>query len=90
MKSSFSILALSLSSAFLAACAVDPATPAADGAKEAAAAPSDLICGREYMTGSNIAQTKCRTREQAEAERAAAERNLGRSTGGSNAKPGGG
>jgi hypothetical protein len=89
MKSSFSILALSLSSV-LVACAADPAAPVADATKEAAAAPSDLICGREYMTGSNIAQTKCRTREQAEAEKTAAERNLGRSTGGSNAKPGGG
>jgi len=29
------------------------------------------------MTGSNIAQTKRRTREQAEAKKAAAQRNLG-------------
>jgi hypothetical protein len=89
MKSSFSILALSLSSALLAACAVEPAAPAAAGATEAAAASSDLICGREYMTGSNIAQTKCRTREQAEAEKDAATRSLGRTTGGPNAKQGG-
>jgi hypothetical protein len=42
------------------------------------------------MTGSAIAQTKCRTPEQAEAENAAAERNLGRSTSGANDKQGGG
>ena len=90
MKSSFSILALTLSSALLAACAAEPAAPAAEATKDASAATSDLICGREYMTGSNIAQTKCRTREQAEAERATAERSLGRSTGGPNATQGGG
>ena len=88
MKSSFSILALSLSGALLAACAADPAAPTV--ATEASAEKSDMVCSREYATGSNIAVTKCRTTEQAEAEKAAAERNLGRSTGGPNAKQGGG
>jgi hypothetical protein len=49
-----------------------------------------MICGREYATGSNIAVTRCRTTEQAEAEKAAAAQSLGRSTGGPNAKQGGG
>jgi len=89
MRTSFSILALSLASVLVAACAADPATPPAATA-DAAAKPSDVVCGREYMTGSNIATTKCRTTEQAEVEKAAATRSLGRSTGGANAKQGGG
>lgn len=89
MKTSLSILACSLSSALLAACAADPATTSGT-TTEAAVAKSDVICSREYATGSNIAVTKCRTTEQAEAERAAAERGLGRATGGPNAKQGGG
>ena len=89
MKTSLSILALSLASALLAACAADPATPSGATA-ETAAAKSDLVCSREYATGSNIAVTKCRTTEQAEAEKAAAAQSLGRSSGGPNAKQGGG
>ena len=87
MKSSLSILVLSCSTALLGACAADQATPTAT---EAAARNSEMICGREYATGSNIAVTKCRTTEQAQAEKAAAERSLGGSSGGSNAKPAGG
>ena len=87
MKNSLAILALSLSSALLAACAAEPASGATT---EATAAKSDLICSREYATGSNIAVTKCRTTEQAEAEKAAAAQSLGRSSGGPNAKQGGG
>jgi hypothetical protein len=89
MKNSRSLLALCLLGALLAACAVEPATPGA-ATTEATAAKSDLICGREYATGSNIAVTKCRTTEQAEAEKAAAAQSLGRSSGGPNAKQGGG
>ena len=89
MKTSLSILAFSVSSALLAACAADPATPSG-AATETAAAKSDMVCSREYPTGSNIAVTKCRTTEQVDAQRAAAERRLGRSTGGPNAKQGGG
>lgn len=89
MKNSLSILALALSSALLAACAADPATPSS-ATTDAGTAKSDMVCSREYPTGSNIAVTKCRTTEQAEAEKAAATRSLGRSNGGPNAKQGGG
>jgi len=89
MKSSFSILALSLATALVAACAAEPSAPGG-ATTETAAAPSDMICGREYATGSNIAVTRCRTSEQAQAEKDAATRSLGRSTGGPNAKQGGG
>jgi len=88
MKNPLAILVLSVSSALLAACAAEPATPT-DATTQAAAAKSDLICSREYATGSNIAVTRCRTTEQAEAEKAAAAQSLGRSSGGPNAKQGG-
>ncbi|MBV9891980.1 MAG: hypothetical protein JO090_13980 [Rhizobacter sp.] len=87
MKTSLSVLALSLSTALLGACAAEPAAPTA---ADAAAPKGDMICGREYATGSSIAVTNCRTTEQAQAEKAAADRSLGASSGGSNAKPGGG
>jgi len=49
----------------------------------------DLVCTREYPTGSNIPLTKCRTRSQVETEKAVATENLRRNqTGGPNAKPG--
>ena len=88
MRASLSILAVSLSTAFLAACAADP-TPPRDAAPDAATASSGLICTKEYATGSNIATMRCRSSEEVEAEKTAATRGLGRSTGGANAKPGG-
>jgi len=50
----------------LLACAGDPATQAGPVDQQAA---SDMVCTREYPTGSNIPITKCRTREQVEEER---------------------
>ena len=86
--------AASLATALLVACAADPAlqtgaipepqagaTPAGDG--------DELICTREYPTGTNIPIKKCRTRAQIEAERAASAESLRRAqTGGPNAKMG--
>jgi hypothetical protein len=86
MKASL-VYALSLSALLLAACAAEPAAQAtskapaaADQPKAAAtaAADNDTICTREYPTGSNIPLTKCRTRAQVEAEKAAAEDSMRR------------
>ena len=52
----------------LVACA------ASDPQRQAVAQnPTDLICTREYPVGSNIPVTKCRTVDQIEAEKRAAD-----------------
>ncbi len=87
MRIPLTTLALSLSSALLAACAAEPAPPST--VPEAAATQSDVVCSREYPTGSNMAVTKCRSREQAEMEKAVAERTLGHPNSGTGLSPGG-
>jgi len=87
MRFRLSAQALSLAALILSACATEPPV-------QAQAAPSqnagDLVCTREYPIGSNIPITKCRTREQVDAEKAAAVEGLRRATtGGPNAKIGG-
>ena len=83
-----------LSTLILAACVAEPPVPAnATNVSSAAsgAGSSEMFCSREYPTGSNIAVTVCRTKEQVAAEKAAGTENLRRSqTGGPNAKQGGG
>ncbi|MFO1220978.1 MAG: hypothetical protein U1E89_21665 [Burkholderiaceae bacterium] len=76
--------------AALFGCAAAPSPPPAVATAVAAEQKSgDMVCTREYPTGSNIPITKCRTREQIEAERAAAHEGLRRhQTGGPNAKMG--
>jgi hypothetical protein len=92
MKTVFSLCAVVLTGSLMAACASDAATvasvaPAASGADRAG---SDMICAKEYPTGSNIAVTKCRTREEVEAERAAGAQGVGRAqAGGPSTKMGG-
>jgi hypothetical protein len=93
MKPQLSPCALLLSTLILAACAAEPSVPAntAGVASAASDGSSEMFCSREYPTGSNIAVTICRTKEQVAAEKAAGTENLRRSqTGGPNAKPGGG
>jgi hypothetical protein len=46
----------------------------------------EMVCKREYPTGSNLPVTKCRTRAQIEAERAAANEALQRTTIGGSAR----
>jgi hypothetical protein len=86
--------ALSLAS-ILAACAAEPVTPPS-AAPSANAMPipnastDEMVCTREYPIGSNIPVTKCRSRAQIEADRAAAQENLHRNQSGApNSKPGG-
>lgn len=50
--------------AFLAACASEPAQQVAQ---------TDPVCARETPTGSNISILRCRTKQEAEQEKAAAE-----------------
>jgi hypothetical protein len=69
---------LSLATLLVAGCVAEPVTPAGSTsdqpeARKAAAAGDDTICTREYPTGSNIPVTKCRSRAQAAAEKAAAD-----------------
>jgi hypothetical protein len=80
---------MSLTPLLLAACAAEP--PAQANAAPTQSAGSDMVCTREYPIGSNIPITKCRTREQIGADKAAGQENLRRSqTGGPNGKMGGG
>jgi hypothetical protein len=89
MKPGFLLHALLLPTTILAACAADPPAPAKDPSSTATVASSDMICAKEYPTGSYIAVMKCRTREQVESERLGAERGLRRAqTGGPNAQAG--
>ena len=84
---------LLLSTSILAACAAQPPAPApADAAVPVAASQSDSICSKEYPTGSHIAVTTCRTREQVEAERRAGTKDMERAQtgGGTQLKKGGG
>jgi hypothetical protein len=93
MKPLLSTCASLLSALLLAACAADPAASTVATATPASGADhtaSDVICAKEYPTGSNIAVTKCRSREQVEAEKANASHGLARGqAGGPNAKMGG-
>jgi hypothetical protein len=50
------------------------------------AGDGDMVCKREYPTGSNIPVTKCRTRAQIEAEKTAANESLRRTTIGGSVK----
>jgi hypothetical protein len=86
MSLRFPACAVSLSALVLAACAAPPV-----GEKSAAtqtnsvsgAAESELVCTKEYGTGSNIPVTKCRTRGQIDADKEAAAESLRRAqTGG--------
>jgi hypothetical protein len=80
--------AVPLTALLLISCAAEPTAQAT-----ATPAPNtgDMVCTREYPIGSNIPVTKCRTREQIEADKAAAQEGLRRTqTGGPNAKMGGG
>jgi len=87
--------ALSLAS-ILAACAAEPAAradaaPGAMATPSPNASPDEMVCTREYPIGSNIPITKCKSRAQIEADRAASQENLRRNqTGGPNAKGAGG
>lgn len=101
MKPLTATCALPLIVLLLAACAAEPTAPSknAAAATQAVAAPAatasgekdDMVCTREYPTGSNIPITKCRSRQQIEAEKAAAMESLRRNqTGGPNTKMGGG
>jgi hypothetical protein len=90
MKPGFLLHALVFPTSILAACAVDPPATPKDSPSTATVASSEMICAKEYPTGSNIAVMKCRTREQVEAERLGAARGLSRAqTGGPNAQAGG-
>jgi len=56
----------------------------------AAGSNDDMVCTREYPTGSSIPITRCRSRQQIEAEKAAATEALRRGqTGAPNVKMGG-
>jgi hypothetical protein len=69
MKFSFLVAASSLASVLLVGCAGDPQKQTnAAGADNA----DELVCTREYPTGSNIPIKRCRSRAQIEEERAAA------------------
>lgn len=59
-------------SLLLAACASPPAEPIVASAAAAASAPTQT-CSREFAIGTGIASTRCRSREQADAERRNAE-----------------
>jgi len=75
---------------WLAACAAESETPTQTGAASSAH-PDETICSREYPIGSNIPMTKCRTRAEVDARRAAANEELRRAqTGGPNSKIGDG
>lgn len=94
MKLLSSVGAVALAS-LLAACAAEPvasANPNATApAAPAAAGGDEMVCSREYPIGSNIPVTKCRSRAQIDAERAASQEALKRSqTVGPNPKMGGG
>jgi hypothetical protein len=77
-----------LTALLLAACAAEPPAQANAAPTQSA---SDTVCTREYPIGSNIPVTKCRTREQIEANKATSQESLRRTqTGGPNPKMGGG
>jgi curli biogenesis system outer membrane secretion channel CsgG len=88
MRLRTSATAALLATVVIAGCSTEPAARTSAAPNQAA---SDMVCAREYPIGSNIPVTKCRTREQIEADKAAATENLRRpQTGGPNAKMGGG
>jgi hypothetical protein len=70
----------------LAGCATAPGTQVQAASSDA----GDVVCTREYPIGTNIPVTKCRTRAQAEAEKASAIEGLKRvQTGGPSVTKGG-
>jgi len=95
MKPCSLFFAMSMASVLLVACAAAPAVqtasvPEAPASAAAAGSGDDLICTREYPTGSNIPVRKCRTLAQIEADKAASNESLRRAqAGGPNAKLGG-
>ncbi len=64
----------------LLACSAEPVGAGNDGGSAQKTAAGDMVCKREYPTGSNLPVTKCRSRKQIEAEQAAANEALQRST----------
>lgn len=98
MRTSTATHALSLIVLFVVGCAAEPTPSGTTGsvaqpapAATAAGGSDEMVCSREYPTGSNIPITKCRSRQQIEAEKAAAMEGLRRNqTGGPNTKMGGG
>ena len=92
MKPHLSLCALVLF-ASLVGCASEPTTPtiasSAAASSPSAGSASDVICAKEYPTGSNIAVTKCRTPEQMASQKAAAQGLARGQAGGPNAKMGG-
>lgn len=71
-------LATLLATVLLAACAANPADKSA-----AAGSPDEMVCTREYPTGSNLPVSRCRSRAQIDEEKATAAESLRR------AQPGG-
>jgi hypothetical protein len=69
----------------LAACAGEPRAKTSTVAE----AGTDTVCRKEYPTGSNIPVTRCRTREQIEADRRNAADALGRISPGTARAPAG-
>jgi len=77
MKLHFFTAAASLATVFLVACAADPVGQTTEASAKQANAPvaangDELVCTREYPTGTNIPVKKCRTRAQIDEEKAAA------------------
>jgi hypothetical protein len=88
MRLRSSVVSALLATVIIAACSTEPSAQTSAAPNQAA---SNVVCTREYPIGSNIPVTKCRTREQIEADKAAATENLRRTqTGGPNAKIGSG
>ncbi|HTP72212.1 MAG TPA: hypothetical protein VML58_08330 [Burkholderiaceae bacterium] len=70
----------------LVGCAAEPTDPA-----RPEQVANDMVCTREYPTGSSIPMTKCRSSEQLERERRMGQETIRRNTTGTAAtKPGGG
>lgn len=71
----------------VASCAADPITPKDQPEQNAS---DDVVCTREYPTGSSIPMTKCRPSDQIARERRLGQEFLRRNTTGTAAtKPGG-
>jgi len=74
-------------SVLVVACAAEP-TPPTDQPDQTA---GDMVCTREYPTGSTIPMTKCRSPDQITRERRVGQETIRRNTTGTAAtKPGGG
>lgn len=82
---------VALATVLIAACASDPAArPQAASSSSATGDRSQMVCTREYPIGTNIPVTKCRTREQIEADKRTATESLNKiQRGGAGATKGG-